>query len=262
MSVEAAPGAVTCTRLDDRVAIVTGAGSGIGRAIAKAVAAAGAAVVVNDVEAESADSVVAEIEQAGGAAVPCVVPVGTEQAAESMVAAAQDTFGGVHLLVNNAGIGGDSSLIDISDEQVRRSIDVNLIGPLLLSKHVCRRLATQGYGKVVNMTSRSGLRGKSSEPAYAAAKAGMVGLTLTMSIEMASSGVNVNAVAPAAWTALLENMPEPERSQTIDKRTSNVLNRVAYPDDVVPVVVFLLSDAAAYLTGQVIEATGQQAALL
>lgn len=253
---------VTDSRLLDRVAIVTGAGSGIGRAIARAVAAAGASVVVNDVDADSAQTVTKEIEQAGGAAVACVAPVGTERAAELMVAAARDSFGGIHLLVNNAGIGGDAPLVDISDEQVRRSMDVNLIGPLLLSKHVCRHLVAQRYGKVVNMTSRSGLRGKSHEPAYAATKAGMVGLTLTMSIEMASAGVNVNAVAPAAWTSLLENMPEQERSQTIAKRTSNVLNRVAYPDDVAPVVVFLLSDAASYLTGQVIEATGQPAALL
>lgn len=262
MSADEHPEPTLSTRLDDRVAIVTGAGSGIGRGIARAVAAAGAAVVVNDVDADSAATVAREIEETGGAAVPCVEPVGTEQAAERMVATAQDSFGGIHLLVNNAGIGGDAPLIEISDEQVRRSMDVNLIGPLLLAKHVCRHLVEQRYGKVVNMTSRSGLRGKSRESAYAASKAGMIGLTLTMSIELAEAGINVNAVAPAAWTTMLENMAEPERSQTIAKRQTNVLGRVAYPEDVAPVVVFLLSDAAAYLTGQVIEATGQQASLL
>lgn len=248
--------------LDGKVAIVTGAGQGIGRAIAIAVARAGASVVVNDIDEPAATKVVNEIAEFGGRAITCPIGIGTEEAAEAIVRTTKAEFGSVDLLVNNAGIGGDRPLLDISEEQVHRSMAVNLIGPLLLAKHVCRELTAQRYGKVVNMTSRSGLRGKSSEPAYSAAKAGIVGLTLTMSIEMAPYGVNVNAVAPAAWTALLENMPEPERTQTIEKRTSNVLNRVAQPSDVAPLVVFLLSDQAEYVTGQVVEATGQQASLL
>lgn len=248
--------------LTDRVAIVTGAGQGIGRAIAEGLADAGAAVVVNDVNQTAADEVTAAIAGRGGRAVPCALPVGTDLAAHDIVDTAINSFGGLHLLVNNAGIGGDSPLVEISEEQVLRSMSVNLIGPMLLAKHACRIFAEQRDGKVVNLTSRSGLRGKYGEPAYSAAKAGMAGLTLTMSIELAPYGVNVNAVAPAAWTPLLEQMPEPERSRTIAKRESNVLNRVAQPEDVVPLVVFLLSDSGAYLTGQVIEATGQQAALL
>lgn len=254
---EVRPGVLT-----GKVAIVTGAGQGIGRAIAEAVGRAGASVLVNDLDQQSAAKVADGITSSGGRAVACAVPVGTEESALQIVGAAKEAFGGVHLLVNNAGIGGDSRLVDLTEDQVQRSMAVNLVGPMLLAKHVCRELTAQRYGKVVNMTSRSGLRGKSSESAYSAGKAGMVGLTLTMAIEMAPFGVNVNAVAPAAWTSLLENMPEPERSQTIEKRTSNVLNRVAQPEDVAPLVVFLLSDDAEYVTGQVIEATGQQAALL
>lgn len=248
--------------LSGKVGIVTGAGQGIGRGLAEALAAAGASVVVNDVRADAAEDVCKAIDAAGGSATPCTVGVGTDAAAEQIVAAAMDAFGGVHLLVNNAGVGGDTPLVEITEEQVRRSIEVNLIGPMLLAKRACQQMVERRYGKVVNVTSRSGLRGKYGEPAYSAAKAAMAGLTLTMAIELAPYGINVNAVAPAAWTPLLENMPEPERSRTIANRESNVLNRIATPADVAPTVLFLLSDAAEYLTGQVIEATGQQASLL
>lgn len=249
-------------QVTDRVAIVTGAGQGIGQAIAEALATAGARVVVNDINAEAAEKVSTGIVASGGNAIACPIGIGTDQAAHDIVQTAVDNFGGLHLLVNNAGIGGDTPLVDISEEQVTLSVTINLVGPILLAKHACRVMSEQRYGKIVNLTSRSGLRGKYGESAYSASKAGMAGFTLTSSIEMAPFGINVNAVAPAAWTPLLENMPEPERSRTIAKRESNVLNRVAQPEDVAPLVVFLLSDAAQYLTGQIIEATGQQAALL
>lgn len=248
--------------LEGRVAVVTGAATGIGRAIAFGLASAGAAVVVDDVDGAGAREVAEGIRAHGGRAEPCSVGVGTDEAAREIVACAERSFGGLHLLVNNAGVGGDTPLVDLAEEQVVRSVTVNLVGPILLAKHAARVMAEQRYGKVVNITSRSGLRGKYGESAYSACKAGIAGFTLTMAIEMAPYHVNVNAVAPAAWTALLENMPEPERSRTIARREDNVLGRVAQPDDVVPTVVFLLSDAAAYVTGQVIEATGQQASLM
>lgn len=248
--------------LEGKVAIVTGAATGIGRAVARGLATAGAAVVVDDVDEAGAKDVAAGIRAHGGRAEPCPVGVGTDAAAAEIVACATGTFGGLHLLVNNAGIGGDTPLVDLTEEQLQRSVGVNLVGPILLAKHAARAFTEQRYGKVVNITSRSGLRGKYGESAYSAGKAGMAGFTLTMAIEMAPYGVNVNAVAPAAWTSLLENMPEPERSRTIANREDNVLGRVAQPEDVVPTVIFLLSDAAQYVTGQVVEATGQQASLL
>lgn len=248
--------------LDGKVAIVTGAAAGIGRAIAAGLAVAGAQVVVDDVDEAGAKEVVAGIRANGGRAEPCSIGVGTDAAAAEIVRFAIDTFGGLQLLVNNAGIGGDTPLLELSEDQLQRSFAVNLVGPILLAKHAAAVMAEQRYGKVVNITSRSGLRGKYGESAYSASKAGMAGFTLTMSIEMAPYGINVNAVAPAAWTALLENMPEPERSRTIAKREQNVLGRVAQPVDVVPTIVWLLSDAAQYVTGQIIEATGQQASLL
>lgn len=248
--------------LEGKVAIVTGAATGIGRAIAHGLATAGAAVVVDDVDEGGAKEVAMGIRAHGGRAEPCPVGVGTDEAAAEIVAWATETFGGLHLLVNNAGVGGDTPLVELTEQQLLRSVGVNLVGPILLAKHAAKVMAEQRYGKVVNITSRSGLRGKYGESAYSACKAGMAGFTLTMAIEMAPYNVNVNAVAPAAWTALLENMPEPERSRTIAKREDNVLGRVAQPEDVVPTIVFLLSDAAEYVTGQVIEATGQQASLL
>ncbi|MQA02733.1 MAG: SDR family oxidoreductase [Streptosporangiales bacterium] len=248
--------------LEGKVAIVTGAAAGIGRAIAGGLAASGASVVVDDVDEAGAKEVAAGIRANGGRAEPCPIGVGTDAAAAEIVRCATDTFGGLHLLVNNAGVGGDAPLVELSEEQLKRSVSVNLVGPILLAKHAAGVMVEQRYGKVVNITSRSGLRGKYGESGYSAGKAGMAGFTLTMAIEMAPYGINVNAVAPAAWTALLENMPEPERSRTIAKREDNVLGRVARPADVVPTVVWLLSDAAEYVTGQIIEATGQQASLL
>lgn len=250
-------------RLKDRVSVVTGAGDGIGRAVAIAFAREGSCVVVNDRDEESAAKTVADITAAGGRAVGVGAAVGTAEAAATIVDAAVHSFGGLDILVNNAAVGGDRPIAEVPDDQVLRSITTNLIGPILLVREaVSRVMIPAQYGRIISLTSRSGLRGKRGESIYAAGKAGLVGASLAWALELTPFHITVNCVAPAAWTRLLEIMPEPERSNTIAKREQNVLQRIAMPEDVAPTLVFLASDDAAYLTGQIIEATGQPASLL
>jgi NAD(P)-dependent dehydrogenase (short-subunit alcohol dehydrogenase family) len=250
-------------RLSGRVAIVTGAGDGIGRACAIALAGEGARVVVNDVSDDAAQPTVDQIVESGGKAVVSGLPVGTDAAARAIVDRAVAEFGTVDILVNNAGIGGDVPIEQHQADHIARSLEVNLHGPIHLVHHaVSRCMKERASGRIINVTSRSGLRGKYGESIYAAAKLGIVGASFAWSLELMRYGITVNCVAPAAWTRLLEIMPEPEKTNTIRKREQNVLSRVATPDDVAATFVFLASDESAYLTGQVIEATGQPASLL
>ena len=249
-------------RLTNRVAVVTGAGDGIGRACALAFAREGAAVVVNDVTPEATTDTVAQIEAEGGRAVGAPFPVGDEVAAEAIVSAALDAFGAIDILVNNAAIGGDTTIKIPQARHAERSLRINLLGPMLLVQEtVSRSMIPREYGRIINLTSRSGLRGKYGESIYAAGKAGIVGASLAWSLELMEYGITVNCVAPAAWTRLLEAMPEPEKSNTISKREKNVLRRVAMPDDLGPTFVFLASEESEYVTGQVLQATGQPSSL-
>lgn len=250
-------------QLDGKVAIITGAGQGIGRSLAIGLSARGAKVVVNDINADAAGAVVEEITAAGGAAVAAVAAIGEGDGATTIVRTALDAFGQVDVLINNAGIHNDSELPEMDPTAIAQSVNVNVTGTILLTREVTRELIkARNGGKIINITSRAGLRGKGGETVYAAGKAALAGFTLALSIELAPHHINVNAVAPAAWTPMLEAMAEPYRSQTIEKRKSNVLGRVAMPEDVVPTIAFLSSSESDYLTGQIIEATGQQAALL
>ena len=250
-------------KLEGKTAIITGAGDGIGKAIAHACAREGASVVVNDSAVDRATAVADEITGFGGIAAVAGFAVGTSEAARSICDVADELTGRVDILVNNAGINGDSPLESITDAQVARSLEVNLAGPIYLAREVVSRfMIAQDSGRIINMTSRSGLRGKPGESIYGATKAAQAGIALAWSKELMRYRITVNAVAPAAWTRLLEIMPEPERTNTIEKRADNVLRRVATPEDVAPTIVFLASDDAYYLTGQIIEATGQPMSLL
>lgn len=256
-------GAAMGRQLDGKVAIVTGAGQGIGRSLAIGLSARGAEVVVNDINAEAAHGVVDEITAAGGSAAAAVAAIGEGEGPATIVQAALDAFGHVDVLINNAGIHNDRELAEMEPAAISQSVNVNITGTILLTREVTKQLiAADRGGKIISITSRAGLRGKAGETVYAAGKAALAGFTLALSIELAPHHINVNAVAPAAWTPMLEAMAEPYRSQTIEKRKSNVLGRVAMPEDVVPTIAFLSSSESDYLTGQIIEATGQQAALL
>lgn len=248
-------------RLHDKVCIVTGAGRGIGRAVALAYAAQGARIVVNDADAAAADVVVKEIDGAGGEAVAHHDPIGSVVAAESAIAAALDSFGRLDVLVNNAGILRDRMLHNMTEQDFDQVIAVHLKGTW-----ACARAAVQhwrplakaeaGSGeirhrKIINVTSASGLVGSVGQSNYAAAKMGIVGLTKTWAKELGRMQINVNAIAPAALTAMTE--PLLEDPEAAEKRLARfALGRYGAPDEIAPAFVFLASSESDYITGQVL----------
>jgi len=217
-------------RFDGRVAIVTGAGGGLGRSHALALAARGARVVVNDLA--QADAVVAEITAAGGQAIANAASVTDEAAVAAMVQQALDTWGRVDILVNNAGILRDKSFGKMSMADFRLVIDVHLMGAALCSQAVWAPMRAQKFGRIVMTTSSSGLYGNFGQANYGAAKMALVGLMQTLSIEGARDGIRVNCLAPTAATRMTEGLLPPP-----------VLERLK-PEAVTPALLHLVSDDA------------------
>ncbi len=240
--------------LDGKVAIITGAGGGLGRAHALLFAREGAKVVVNDVggsrAGEGADTtpaaqVVAEIHAAGGQAVAHTESVATASGAASLVKTAKDAFGRVDVLVNNAGILRDKSFLKLDEEMWDSVIAVHLKGTFLTSQAVAKELVAQGEGgRIVNTTSVSGMLGNFGQANYAAAKAGIYGLTRTLSIELQKHRITVNALAPIAKTRMTEDLP---MFQGVDTMT---------PEHVAPAALFLASHLCGDRTGHVLAVAG------
>ncbi len=240
-------------RLKDKVAIVTGAGRGIGRGIALKLAEEGAKVVVSDVMEENAQKVVDQIKQAGGKAVASKTDISQKSEVEAMFAKAVAEFGPIDILVNNAGINRDGMLHKMSDEDWAKVIAVNLTGTFYCLRLAAQQMRERGYGRIVNVASMSWL-GNFGQANYAAAKAGVVGLTKTAARELAKKGVTVNAVNPGFIdTEMTRGVPEKAWNAMIDKIW---MGKVGDPMDVGKVVAFLASDEAAYVTGQLIDVSG------
>jgi 3-oxoacyl-[acyl-carrier protein] reductase len=248
-------------RLQDKTSIVTGAGRGIGRAVALAMAREGARVIVNDVDPEAADSVIAEIEGLGGAAIADNHPIGSVAAAEALVRSALEAFGDFDALINNAGILRDKMLHNMSEQDFDQVIAVHLKGTW-----ACGRAAVQHWRpiakreiehgrpkprKIINVTSASGLIGAVGQSNYAAAKMGIVGLTKSWAKELGSLGITVNAVAPAALTAMTEPLLKDEAAAK-QRLSRFALGRYGAPEEIAPAFVFLASPEADYITGQVL----------
>ena len=241
---------------DGKVAIITGAGTGIGRAHALAFAKEGAKVVVNDLggdrsgggkASEAADRVVLEIKTAGGEAVANYESVATREGAESILWTALSKYGRVDILVNNAGVLRDRSFLNMSDADWDVVNNVHLKGTFYCSQQVARFLKVQGKGgRIINTTSLSGMLGNFGQANYSAAKAGIYGLTRTMAIELAKANVTVNAIAPVALTRMTEDLAG-MKGLSADQ---------IGPQFISPVVLFLASDLAADITGQVLGVHG------
>jgi NAD(P)-dependent dehydrogenase (short-subunit alcohol dehydrogenase family) len=251
-----------------KVAVVTGAGQGLGLAYAKALADAGAAVVVNDVNDETAASAVDAITAAGGRAVAEVVPVGSTEAAERLVARAVDTFGRLDVMVTNAGVLRDRVLWNMSDDDFDTVIQVHLRGTFTCVREAAKHFRAQGEGgRVILAGSPAGQRGNFGQTNYAAAKAGIVAMARTWAMELAKAGVTVNAVIPNAATAMTETIPFLAPYVDLMEQglsVPSVVRRAASfgtPEDVAGLIVYLASDASAGVTGQAIGIGGDRLSL-
>nr|WP_325211980.1 3-oxoacyl-ACP reductase FabG [uncultured Oscillibacter sp.] len=238
-----------------RCALATGASRGIGRAVAAALAREGWPVCVNYLERrEAAESLVAELRAQGRAAMAFQADVADREAVEAMVRAAAEALGPVELLVNNAGISRQGLFQDLGDEDWDRLLAVNLTGPRNAIQAVLPHMLGEKRGCVVNISSMWGLRGASCEAAYAATKAGLIGLTRSLALELAPSGIRVNCVAPGCIeTDMVRILGEDTRRMLAEETP---LGRLGTPEEVAEAVAFLASERAAFITGQVLAADG------
>ena len=240
-------------RFKDRVAIVTGAGSGIGAATAKRLASEGASVVAADWNADAAGKTASEIEAAGGKALGLKCDVSKKPEVEAMVKRALEAFGGLQVLVNNAGITRDGFAKKLGEDKWDEVMAVNLKGTFLCCQAAMIPMMDKNYGRIVNTASVAVL-GNPGQANYSASKAGVIGLTRTLALELSRNQVTVNCVAPGATdTAMFNGVPEDIKQKIVG---SIPLKRMAKPEEIAALHAFLASDDAAYITGQVVFCDG------
>lgn len=241
-------------RLAEKVAIVTGAGRGIGEATAIKFAKEGAKVVVADVNSEDINGTVQAITEAGGQAIGMVVDVTKVEQVEKMVSDTAEQFGSVDIVVNNAGITADAQLIKMEEAQWDRVIDVNLKGVFNVAQAAAKLMKEQKSGVILNASSVVGLYGNFGQTNYAATKWGVIGMTKTWAKELGRFGIRVNAVAPGfIMTPMVEKMPEKVLEMMKGKSPLGMLGQ---PEDIANAYTFLASDEARYVTGTVLSVDG------
>ena len=238
--------------LEGRVAVVTGSGRGLGREFALCLAGQGAAVVVNDVGVslrgdstgeDPAGDVVAEIQALGGRAVAARDSVSDFDAAGRIVGTAVDAFGQVDIVVNNAGIVRDRTLVKMDESDFDAVIATHLKGTFNITRHAAPLMKEAGYGRIINITSSAGLRGNFGQTNYGAAKAGIMGMTFVWALELARAGITVNALAPAGVTRMTADLSDPDAVAEMPATLDPSLNA--------PLVAYLASEQAGHVNGQV-----------
>lgn len=241
--------------LKNKIALITGAGRGIGRAIAIALAKEGAEVVINyNGSEERAKEVKQTIEENGGKASMYKCNVSDFVACEAMIKDIVKEYGHLDILVNNAGITKDGLIMKMKEEDFDSVLNVNLKGTFNTIRHSARQMLKQRSGKIINISSVSGILGNVGQANYAASKAGVIGLTKTMARELGSRGITVNAIAPGFVETEMTGVLSEEIRENACKQI--ILGRFGKPEDIANIAVFLASDKADYITGQVISVDG------
>lgn len=241
----------------DKVALITGAGRGIGKALALAFAQAGARVAVNDVNPTGCETTAQAINAQGGAAAAWSADVANKMAVQSMLIDIEDRWGRIDILVNNAGVEPHKSILQMDEWDWNRTIDVNLKGAFICSQSVGRMMSQQGGGVIVNIASIAGrAAGLRDRSAYVASKTGLIGFTKECARELAAHHIRVNAVCPGVIITDMTAHLRQNEAQMQKWLEDIPLGRLGEPEDVTGLVLFLCSDAARYITGQAIHVDG------
>ena len=240
--------------LSGKTALITGAGRGIGKEIARALGNAGANLVISDIAADIASQTAAELQNGEIKTLAVAGDISKTADVDALFKAANEAFGGVDILINNAGITRDNLLARMEEKDWDLVLTVNLKGAFLCTKAASRAMMKKRYGRIVNISSVVGIMGNAGQANYSASKAGLIGLTKSTAKELASRNVTVNAVAPGyIATDMTKDLPEEAKAKFLQ---SVPLGRPGTPEDIAGVVLFLVSDAASYVTGQVIHIDG------
>ena len=241
-------------QLTGKVALVTGAAQGIGKSVALLLARNGADIVVSDINLEKAEETAKEIQAVGRKAIATKVDVASLGDVERMVQAVIEHFGHIDILINNAGITRDKLILRMAEEDWDAVLNINLKGTFNCTKVVVRHMSKQRSGKIVSIASVVGEMGNAGQANYSASKAGVIGFTKTIAREFAQRGINVNAIAPGyIETPMTEALPEKAKEEL---RRLIPMERLGRPEDVAEAVLFLVSEASGYITGQVLNVNG------